>query len=94
MSNPTVQQVRTLVPATNLSPASDIAIEQAVLLAKQGDAERGCCMSATMVSAHRSRPSKKRIVGRAAPVLVLRNCLSQQVGEIVARHAARRWSAS
>jgi nucleotide-binding universal stress UspA family protein len=41
MSNPTVQQVRTLVPATDLSPASDIAIEQAVLLAKQGDAERG-----------------------------------------------------
>lgn len=39
MSNPTMQHVRTIVAATDLSPASDIAVEQAALLAKQSGVE-------------------------------------------------------
>lgn len=39
MSNLTKQNVRTIVAATDLSPASKIAVEQAALLAKQFGAE-------------------------------------------------------
>jgi hypothetical protein len=38
MDNPSLQAVSTLVAATDLSPASDHAVEQAARLAKQWDA--------------------------------------------------------
>jgi nucleotide-binding universal stress UspA family protein len=90
MSNPTMQRVRTIVAATDLSPASDIAVEQAALLAKQWDTE--------LVLLHVFNDgfwsSIKAIYAAerwavTEPVLVARNRLSQQVRELAQRHGTR-----
>ena len=90
MSNPTMEHVRTIVAATDLSPASNIAVEQAALLAKQWDAELvllhvfndgfWSTIKAIYAAEHWADTE---------PVLVARNRLSQQVGEIAERHGIR-----
>lgn len=90
MDNPSLQAVSTLVAATDLSPASDHAVEQAALLAKQWDAELVLLhvfndgFWATIKSIYEA----ERWAG-TEPVLVARNRLSQQVRELAVRHGVR-----
>ena len=90
MDNPSLQAVSTLVAATDLSPASDHAVEQAALLAKQWDAELVLLHDfndgfwATIKSIYEA----ERWAG-TEPVLVARNRLSQQVRELAVRHGVR-----
>jgi nucleotide-binding universal stress UspA family protein len=90
MSNPTLQHVRTIVAATDLSPASDVAVEQAALLAKQWDAELVLLhiFNDGFWSSIKAIYAAERWAG-TEPVLVARNLVSQQVGEIAARHGIR-----
>lgn len=90
MSNLTKQNVRTIVAATDLSPASKIAVEQAALLAKQFGAE--------LVLLHVFNDgfwsSIKAIYSAehwmdTEPALMARKLLSQQAGEIAKRHSIR-----
>lgn len=90
MSNPTMQSVCTIVSATDLSPASNIAVEQAALLAKQFGAE--------LVLLHVFNDgfwSTIKAIYSAEhwmdtdPALVARKLLSQQTGEIAKRHGIR-----
>ena len=87
MSNPTMQHVRTIIAATDLSPASDVAVEQAALLAKQWDAELVLLhvFNDDLWSTIKAIYDAERWVG-TEPILVARNRLSQQVGEIAERH--------
>jgi nucleotide-binding universal stress UspA family protein len=90
MSNPTTQHVRTLVAATDLSPASDIAVEQAALLAKQWDAELVLLhvFNDAFWSTIKAIYAAEHWAG-TEPVLVARKRLSQQVREIAAQHGIR-----
>lgn len=85
-----MQRVRTIVAATDLSPASDIAVEQAALLARKWDAELvllhvfndgfWSTIKAIYAAEHWADTE---------PVLAARNRLSRQVGELAARHGIR-----
>ena len=82
--------VRTLVAATDLSPASALAVEQAALLAKRWDADLVLLhvfndgFWATIKAIYET----EQWAG-TEPVLVARNRLSQQVREIEERHRVR-----
>lgn len=82
--------VRTLVVATDLSPAADVAVDQAALLAKRWDAELLLLhvfndgVWATLKAIY----ATERWIGGDL-VLVARNRLSQQVRELAARHGIR-----
>lgn len=90
MNNSIPQAVQTLIAATDLSPASDTAIEQAALLAKQWDAE--------LVLLHvfndgfwttiKAIYDAERWAGNE-PALVVRNRLSQRVRELAEKHGIR-----
>lgn len=90
MNNPFRPTVRTLVVATDLSPASELAVEQAALLAKRWDAE--------LVLLHifndgfwatiKALYAAERWVG-AEPVLVAREHLSRRTRELAERHGIR-----
>lgn len=88
MSNPAMQDVRTIVAATDLSPASNLAVEQAALLAKQFGAK----LRLLHVFNDGFWSNIKAIYAAehwvdTAPALVARNHLLQQVEEIAKRHA-------
>jgi nucleotide-binding universal stress UspA family protein len=87
MSIPTLQNVRTIVAATDLSPASDVAVEQAALLAKQWEAELVLLhvFNDGFWSTIKAIYDAEHWAG-TEPVLVARNRLSQQVREIAERH--------
>ncbi|MDK9724506.1 MAG: universal stress protein [Sterolibacteriaceae bacterium MAG5] len=82
--------VRTLVVATDLSPAAEVAVDQAALLAKRWDAELTLLhvfndgVWATLKAIY----ATERWMG-SDPILVTRNRLSQQVQELTARHGIR-----
>jgi len=90
MNNPSLQTVRTVVAATDLSTASELAVEQAALLAKQWDAD--------LVLLHvfndgfwatiKAHYETERWAS-TEPVLIARNRLSQQVRELEVRHGVR-----
>ena len=90
MNMPSPQAVRTVVVATDLSPASEIAVDQAAMLARRWDADLLLLhvfndgVWATITAIYESE-----VWAGAEPVLVARNRLSQQVREVAARHAVR-----
>lgn len=90
MNMPSPQTVRTVVVATDLSPASEIAVDQAAMLARRWDADLVLLhvfndgVWATITAIYESE-----VWAGAEPVLVARNRLSQQVREVAARHAVR-----
>ena len=90
MNTPSPQTVRTVVVATDLSPASEIAVDQAAMLARRWDADLVLLhvfndgVWATITAIYESE-----VWAGAEPVLVARNRLSQQVREVAARHAVR-----
>lgn len=90
MNNPSLQTVRTLVAATDLSPASVLAVEQAALLAKRWDADLVLLhvfndgFWATIKALYEA----ERWAG-TEPVLVAHSRLSQQVRELQERHGVR-----
>ena len=90
MNTPSPQTVRTVVVATDLSPASEIAVDQAAMLARRWDADLLLLhvfndgVWATITAIYESE-----VWAGAEPVLVARNRLSQQVREVAARHAVR-----
>ncbi len=90
MSNLTKQNVRTIVAATDLSPASKIAVEQAALLAKQFGAELVLLhvFNDGFWSTIKAIYSAEHWMD-TEPVLVARTLLSQQVEEIAKRHGIR-----
>jgi nucleotide-binding universal stress UspA family protein len=79
-----------VVVATDLSPASEIAVDQAAMLARRWDADLVLLhvfndgVWATITAIYESE-----VWAGAEPVLVARNRLSQQVREVAARHAVR-----
>ena len=90
MNTTSPQAVRTVVVATDLSPASEIAVDQAAMLARRWDADLVLLhvfndgVWATITAIYESE-----VWAGAEPVLVARNRLSQQVREVAARHAVR-----
>ena len=90
MNTTSPQTVRTVVVATDLSPASEIAVDQAAMLARRWDADLLLLhvfndgVWATITAIYESE-----VWAGAEPVLVARNRLSQQVREVAARHAVR-----
>lgn len=88
MSHSNLQPVRTLIAATDLSPASDLAVEQAALLAKRWGSEL------VLLHVHndgfwstiKALYEAERWAG-TEPVLAARNRLSQQVRALAQRHA-------
>ena len=90
MNTTSPQTVRTVVVATDLSPASEIAVDQAAMLARRWDADLVLLhvfndgVWATITAIYESE-----VWAGAEPVLVARNRLSQQVREVAARHAVR-----
>lgn len=90
MRNSIPQTVQRLVAATDLSPASDIAVEQAALLAKAWNAELVLLYVfndgfwVTIKAIYEA----ERWAGNE-PVLVARNRLSQQVRELAETHGIR-----
>ena len=90
MNTTSPQAVRTVVVATDLSPASEIAVDQAAMLARRWDADLLLLhvfndgVWATITAIYESE-----VWAGAEPVLVARNRLSQQVREVAARHAVR-----
>ena len=90
MNTTSPQAVRTVVVATDLSPASEIAVDQAAMLARRWDADLVLLhvfndgVWATITAIYESE-----VWAVAEPVLVARNRLSQQVREVAARHAVR-----
>ncbi len=80
MNMPSPQTVRTVVVATDLSPASEIAVDQAAMLARRWDADLVLLhvfndgVWATITAIYESE-----VWAGAEPVLVARNRLSQQV---------------
>lgn len=90
MNMPSPQTVRTVVVATDLSTASEIAVDQAAMLARRWDADLVLLhvfndgVWATITAIYESE-----VWAGAEPVLVARNRLSQQVREVAARHAVR-----
>ena len=90
MNTTSPQAVRTVVVATDLSPASEIAVDQAAMLARRCDADLVLLhvfndgVWATITAIYESE-----VWAGAEPVLVARNRLSQQVREVAARHAVR-----
>jgi nucleotide-binding universal stress UspA family protein len=90
MSNPVTQNVRTIVAATDLSPASNIAVEQAALLAKQFGAELVLLhvFNDGFWSTIKAIYSAEHWMD-TEPALVARKLLSQQAVEIAQRHSIR-----
>jgi nucleotide-binding universal stress UspA family protein len=90
MSNPTKPNVRTIVAATDLSPASNIAVEQAALLAKQFGAELVLLhvFNDGFWSTIKAIYSAEHWMD-TEPALVARKLLSQQAVEIAQRHSIR-----
>jgi nucleotide-binding universal stress UspA family protein len=90
MSNPATQNVRTIVAATDLSPASNIAVEQAALLAKQFGAELVLLhvFNDGLWSTIKAIYSAEHWMD-TEPALVARKLLSQQSAEIAQRHGIR-----
>ena len=90
MNTPSPQTVRTVVVATDLSPASEIAVDQAAMLARRWDADLVLLhvfndgVWATITAIYESE-----VWAGAEPVLVARNRLSQQVREVAARQGVR-----
>lgn len=90
MNNSIPQAVQRLIAATDLSPASDIAVEQAALLAKEWNVELVLLhvfndgFWATIKALYEA----ERWAGNE-PVLVARNRLSQQTSELAQRHGIR-----
>jgi nucleotide-binding universal stress UspA family protein len=90
MNNPSLQTVRALVAATDLSPASELAVEQAALLTKRWDADLVLLhvfndgFWATIKAIYEA----EHWAG-TDPVLIARNRLSQRVREIAERHGVR-----
>lgn len=90
MDNPSAGAVRTLVAATDLSPASALAVEQAALLAKRWDADLVLLhvlndgIWATIRALYEAEHW-----AQIDPVLVARSRLSQLVRELEARHGVR-----
>ena len=80
MNTTSPQAVRTVVVATDLSPASEIAVDQAAMLARRWDADLVLLhvfndgVWATITAIYESE-----VWAVAEPVLVARNRLSQQV---------------
>lgn len=90
MDHSSRQTGRILVAATDLSPAAEIAVSQAALLAKRWDAELMLLhifndgVWATLKAIYET----EHWIG-TDPVLVARNRLSQQARELAARHGIR-----
>ncbi|MBK6973587.1 MAG: universal stress protein [Sterolibacteriaceae bacterium] len=90
MNNSIPQAVQRLIAATDLSPASDIAVEQAALLAKEWNLELVLLhvfndgFWATIKALYEA---ERWAVNE--PVLVARNRLSQQTSELAQRHGIR-----
>ena len=90
MNNSTLQPVQTLLVATDFSPASEIAVEQAALLAKRWGAELILLhvfndgFWATIKAIYEA----ERWMA-AEPVLIARNRLSQQARELAEKHGIR-----
>lgn len=90
MNNPSLQTVRTVVAATDLSKASELVVEQAALLAKRWDADLVLLhvfndgFWASIIAIHET----EHWVG-ADHVLIARNRLSQQARAIEERHGVR-----
>lgn len=87
MSNQTMPNIRTIVAATDLSPASNIAVEQAALLAKNFGAELVLLhvFNDGFWSTIKAIYSVEHWMDNE-PVLVARKLLSQQVVEIAKRY--------
>jgi nucleotide-binding universal stress UspA family protein len=90
MNNSIPQAVQTLIAATDLSPASDTATEQAALLAKQWDAELVLLhvFNDGLWTTIKALYDAERWAGNE-PALVVRNRLSQRVHELAEKHAIR-----
>ncbi|MFN4326200.1 MAG: universal stress protein [Azonexus sp.] len=90
MNMPSPHIVRTVVVATDLSPASEIAVDQAAMLARHWDAELILLhvfndgVWATITAIYESE-----VWAAGEPVLLARDRLSQQVRAVVARHGVR-----
>ena len=90
VKHPSLNTIRTLVAATDLSPASELAVEQAALLAKRWDADLVLLhvfndgFWATIKAIYEA----EHWAG-TDPVLIARNRLSQRVREIAERHGVR-----
>lgn len=90
MNNSIPQAVQTLIAATDLSPASDLATEQAALLAKQWDAELVLLhvFNDGLWTTIKALYDAERWAGNE-PALVVRNRLSQRVLELAEKHGIR-----
>lgn len=90
MNNLSPQAIRTLVVATDLSPSSEIAVDQAARLAKRWNAELVLLhvfndgVWATLTAIYESE-----LWAGTEPVLIARNRLSQQARDVAERYGVR-----